>query len=145
MDPETTLAEVARVLLPGGVLGALWTGPNPNGPLMEQGRAMLARSDATGGLAADLDRPPSTLEIPPGAPFGAVEHETFTWDVALTADELIGLIGTMSWIITMEEDDRGHLLDEARRLLREIMNLEGDATIDVEYCTDAWRAVSDPS
>jgi SAM-dependent methyltransferase len=141
MDPDVALREVARVLEPGGVLGALWTGPNPEGPLMEQGRAMLAQSNVTTTLAADMGRTVSTLEIPPDAPFEAVEHEVFTWDVALTADEIIGLLGTMSWIITMDEDARARLLDEARRMLREFMGVEGGTTIDVEYCSDSWRAV----
>jgi SAM-dependent methyltransferase len=145
MDPDLTLREVARVLEPGGVLGALWTGPNPEGPLMEQGRAMLAQSNVTTTLAADMGRPVSTLEIPSDAPFDVVEHAIFTWNVALTADEIIGLLGTMSWIITMGEDARTRLLDEARRLLREVMGVEGAATIDVEYCSDSWRAVCRPS
>lgn len=144
MEPVQTLSEVSRVLVPGGALGAMWTGPNPEGPLMEQGRQMLAGSAATAGLAVDMGRPVSSLAIAAGAPFGAVEHEVFKWDVALSADDVIGLLGTMSWIITMEEDRRQRLLDEARRLLREFMGVEGDATIDVEYCTDVWRTVSRP-
>jgi hypothetical protein len=41
----------------------------------------------------------------------------------------------------MADDARTRLFDEARRLLGEFMQAEGDATIDVEYRTDAWRAV----
>ncbi len=55
----------------------------------------------------DADRPTSSLEIPPGVPFGQPEHETFTWDVALDADDLIGLLGTFSWFITMPDETRG--------------------------------------
>jgi SAM-dependent methyltransferase len=142
MEPAAALREVDRVLVPGGVLGALWTGPNPEGALIEQGRAMLAGGDLSPGLGADMGRQSSTLEIPDDAPFEAVEHEVFRWNIAHTADDIIGLLGTMSVIITMDEEKRRRLLDEARRLLAEFMSLEGDATIDVEYQTDAWRAVS---
>ena len=42
------------------------------------------------------------LEIPPGVPFGQLEQTVFTWEVALNADELIGLLGTFSWVILMD-------------------------------------------
>jgi hypothetical protein len=62
-----------------------------------------------------------------------------TWDVALTADELIGLLGTFSWIITMPEDRRTHVIAEARRLLRDGLGISGDVTVDVQYRSEAWR------
>ena len=42
MDPLPTLLEVGRVLVPGGVLGAVWSGPDPEGPFLMQARALLA-------------------------------------------------------------------------------------------------------
>jgi len=81
-----------------------------------------------------------SLEIPPGVPFDQPEHEVFTWDVALNADELIGLMGTFSWIITMNEETRERLFAEARRLLREFLGVEGETTIDVAFGAAAWRS-----
>ena len=65
MDPVPTLAEIHRVLVPGGVFGAVWTGPDPDGPFMQQAQALvaevhdrnpdgaeLADSIAAGGAAA---------------------------------------------------------------------------------------------
>src|SRR5690242_1397635 len=34
MDPVPTLQEVGRVLAPGGVLGAVWSGPDPDAPFL---------------------------------------------------------------------------------------------------------------
>ena len=42
MDPVPTLREVGRVLVPGGTLGVVWSGPDRNGPLIAQARALLA-------------------------------------------------------------------------------------------------------
>ena len=42
MEPDATLAEVARVLRPGGALGALWTGPDEEGSFIVQARELLA-------------------------------------------------------------------------------------------------------
>jgi hypothetical protein len=82
----------------------------------------------------------STLEIPPGVPFDQPEHEMFTWDVALNADDLVGLLGTLSWIITMPEETRQRVVAEARRLLKDLLGVEGDVTVDVAFRADAWRS-----
>ncbi len=150
MDPVPALHEVARVLKPHGTLGALWSGPDPEGPFMAQAQAMLAdrtRADGTddrtsgmtGLILGDALRPSSTLEIPEGVPFAPPEHEVFTWDVALNADELIGLLGTLSWIITMTEEARSAVIAEARRLLAELLGIEGEITVDVAFRAEAWR------
>ncbi len=159
VDPVPALHEVGRVLVPGGILGALWSGPDPQGPFITQAQALLAdrsqgRPDTEGSTGEDDERgyefaslimgdalrPASSLEIPPGVPFDQPEHEGFTWDIALNADELIGLLGTLSWIITMPEETRNAVIAEARRLLRELLGVEGEVTVDVAFRTDAWRS-----
>jgi SAM-dependent methyltransferase len=147
MDPLPTLHEVGRVLVPGGVLAALWSGPDPEGAFMTQGRALLAQRSEEGSgneiadALADTERPLPTLEILPGVPFEQPAHEVFTWDVPLTADGLIGLLGTLSWVITMEPDARERVLTSARRLLAEMLGVEGDVTVDVDFRCDVWRSV----
>jgi SAM-dependent methyltransferase len=151
MDVEPALREVARVLVPGGFLAALWTGPDPEGPFMSQARDLLTRragDDGNGGgeggltgqVLADAVRPVSTLEIPAGLPFRSPEHAKFFWEVSLDADDLIGLLGTLSWVITMTEPTRSRLFAEARRLLAELLGVEGDVTVDVAFRCDAWRS-----
>jgi SAM-dependent methyltransferase len=165
MDPVPALHEVGRVLVPGGILGALWSGPDPEGPFLVQAQTLLAgRSQAGAGdgagagaegyerqgdpvdgefaslIMGDARRPASTLEIPPGVPFDPPEHEVFTWDVALNAEELIGLLGTFSWIITMPEETRTRVTAEARRLLRDLLGVEGEVTVDVAFRSHAWRS-----
>ena len=158
MDPVPTLHEVGRILVPGGILGALWSGPDPEGPFVVQAQALLAEQSRAGASVAagderdpresgvaglimgDARRPLPSLEIPPGVPFDQPEHEVFTWDVALDADELIGLLGTFSWIITMPEETRHRVIAEARRLLRDLLGVEGEVTVDVAFRADAWRS-----
>lgn len=159
MDPEQAVAEVARVLGPGGTLGVVWSGPDPEGPFLAQAQAVLrARAgpsagdgegdgegdadsgDLGGVLATVTKRPEFALEIPDGAPFGPVEHTTFAWDRAMDEDELIGLLGTMSWIITMDDEPRERMLAEARTVLRAHLEAEGAATIEVAFKAAAWRS-----
>jgi SAM-dependent methyltransferase len=154
MDPVPTLAEVRRVLAPGGFLAALWSGPDPEGPFLVQAREMLAGQASGGGgdgdgggdgqdlgelVLGDGYRPVSSLEIPTGVAFAEPELKTIRWDVALTADDLVGLLATFSWIITMAEEQRLRVFGEARRLLRDLMGVEGEVTVDVAFRADVWR------
>jgi SAM-dependent methyltransferase len=144
VDPVAGLSEAARVLRPGGVMAAMWTGPDPEGGFMRQAQAALAqgRGDQIlrATVAGDLAPAILTLDIPDGLPFGTPEHQRFTWMLPLTADELIGLLGTLSWIIVMEEDDRQRLFDTARRLLRDLLGVAGGVTADVDFVCEAYRA-----
>jgi SAM-dependent methyltransferase len=157
MDPVPTLREVARVLVAGGVLGVLWSGPDPEDPLLVQARSLFA-GNRTGGpgessdpgaelprelaelVAVDANRPSSTLEIPAGLPFGPPERKVFSWPVALDADGLIGLLGTFSTVIMLPDDARQNLFDQTRRIMRDVLGLEGDATIDVNFRAEVWRS-----
>jgi hypothetical protein len=38
------------------------------------------------------------------------------------------------------EPTRDRVLNEARRLLRDLLGVEGDVTVDVEFRADAWRS-----
>lgn len=148
MDPASTLAEAARVLAPGGFLGALWTGADPDGPFLSEARSRIARTGPGGGphggqlsglVEGTIERGADTLVIPDGVPFDQPDRATFTWDIALDAGELLGLLGTFSWVITLPDDTRATILDEARELLG-AFGIDGSTTVDVAWRTEAWRA-----
>jgi SAM-dependent methyltransferase len=154
MDTDRALQEAARVLVPGGTLGVVWAGPDPDGPFVSQAQAMLSEMSADqgepGGRSAqdpDLghevmdteNRVDTVLRIPHDSPFAQPEHTTLTWDVSLTADELIGLLGTFSWIITMPDDRRVQVISLARQVLRDSLGVFGDVTVDVQYRSEVWR------
>jgi SAM-dependent methyltransferase len=143
MDVVPTLREIARVLRPGGTLGAVWTGPDPEGPFMEQARQLLGAGPNSntelGAAMGEEDRPFAGLVIPDGSDFGEPEYEAFRWEVPLTADDLVGLLGTFSWIIMMDDERRERVYGEVRRLLREVLGVEGDVTVDVTWRADTYR------
>jgi SAM-dependent methyltransferase len=151
MDPVPTLTEVARVLVPGGTLAAVWSGPDPESPFLAQAQALLEGGGGQVGLdeqsaeeLAQAVNDPATLlqglEIPAGLPFEQPEQTVITWDVALNADDLVGLLGTFSWVILMEDEARARLFATARRLLRDALGVEADVTVDVGYRADVWKA-----
>ena len=165
VDPVPAVAEAARVLVPGGLLGAVWSGPDPDGGFMAHARELLAQrttenadvsseqdaGPSAGPSAGDLGdlifsdslRPEFVLKIPAGMPFSTPEQHVFSWDVALNADELIGLLGTLSWIITLPDDQREQVFAAARRFLSELLGIDGDVTVDVAFRADAWRSHRD--
>ncbi len=153
MDPVSTLLEVGRVLVPGGTLAAVWSGIDPDAGLISQAQALLGGDGPTdragiddqnhAELSAALnDRSAlvQALEIPPGVPFDQPEQSVITWDVALSADELIGLLGTFSWVILMDDGARERLFETARRLLREELGVSGEVTVDVGYRAEVFKA-----
>jgi hypothetical protein len=94
-------------------------------------------------IFSDSLRPEFVLKIPAGMPFSTPEQHVFSWDVALNADELIGLLGTLSWIITLPDDQREQVFAAARRFLSELLGIEGEVTVDVAFRADAWRSHRD--
>ncbi len=150
MDPVPTLNEVGRVLVPGGTLGALWSGPDRDSPFLVQAQVLLSGAghpmidqEAAAALSQAVNDPFTVtqgLEIPPGVPFDQPERKVIGWEVALNAEELIGLLGTFSWVIMMEDDARATLFETARRLLRDALGVEGDATVDVGFRAEVWKA-----
>jgi SAM-dependent methyltransferase len=161
MDTVPTLQEIARVLVPGGVVSAMWSGPDPDSGLVAQAQALLSGDgdgDGEGGgdagemgideqsqaelsaAMSDQNNLVQALEIPPGLPFDQPEKKVITWNVALNADELIGLLGTFSWVILMEDAARERLFETARRVLRDALGVSGDATVDVGYRAEVFKA-----
>ena len=144
VDTEAGTSEAARVLRPGGTLAALWSGPDPDGSFMATAQAALGSAEAGPVLEGTLSgrfTPDLALDIPIGAPFSGVETEVFRWTMALTADQLIGLLGTLSWVIVLPEDERRQLIATARRLLRDVLGIEGAVTADVDYRCTAFRCM----
>ena len=94
-------------------LAAMWSGLTPTrawsprrSHFSAAGARHLHRRGEPGGAVGGDERPEqahSGARDPAGMPFDPPEQKVITWNVALNADELIGLLGTFSWVILMED------------------------------------------
>jgi SAM-dependent methyltransferase len=130
-DPARAVPEVARVLKPGGGLGLIWNIRDLRDPWM----------NTFSGLEPEHDNSEAESENPSlGSPFGAVERFDLAWRQSTTAEALIELLASRSYVIVLSQAERGALFDKVRRFLQTDASTAGKAEISVPYVTRCSRA-----
>jgi SAM-dependent methyltransferase len=142
VDPPRAVAEVARVLRPGGLLGVLWTRMDRDVDWVDDLARRLRPRPADGIGPGPVGGPRGRrLELPAGAPFDPVEGPAlFHVTRAFTRAELLGLAGTYSAVIVLPDPDRAALLERIRQDLEAAPGLGGDDGLEVPMVTQCWRA-----
>ena len=131
-DQDAAVAEIARVLRPGGRLGVVWnTRDDRLGWVRDFGRIV--------GLEHDRDS--ATVELP--ASFTDVATHQVEWTNYITREALIDYVASRSYCITSPADVRTRTLEDVRRLLTDhpaLINSEGIALPYVTVCVRATLA-----
>ena len=129
-DPERAIAEVVRVLRPGGRLGLLWNVRDERlGWVKDFGRIV--------GL--EHDWADATVELP--EPFTDVQTHQVEWTNYITPQALIDYVASRSYCITSPADVRTRTLDDVRQLLATHPALAGSQGIALPYVTVCARAM----
>ena len=136
VDPAVRWAHSARLLRPGGVVAAI-TGPTEPADedlaewLREFDRLRVDTASVWGG---DGTAEPAALrwpgdELSASSYFGDVEEHHVVVLSSMSADDMIGLISTVSSYLVLDEETRARLLGEIRAMLPDVVDTRTDLTV----------------
>jgi SAM-dependent methyltransferase len=128
-DPDRAVPEVARVLAPGGTLSLVWNDRDEAEPWVAALGAIMHRQ-----AAQVIDTSP-----PLGPPFGPPERMELRWQQPVTRQEILDLVASRSYVITMPDPERSQLLGEVAELLADHPALRGLDEIEMPYVTRCTR------
>ncbi|WBQ05335.1 class I SAM-dependent methyltransferase [Kribbella sp. CA-293567] len=129
-DAAKALPEIARVLAPGGTLGLVWNIRDHSVPWVAELDRVLHRH-----TRQEIDTTPSI-----GTPFRLVERFEVRWEHPLTRAELLDLVASRSYVITMPAADRDELMHQVIELLDSHLDLRGRRKLSMPYVTRCTRA-----
>jgi SAM-dependent methyltransferase len=123
-DHQVSVAEIARVLRPGGTLVLMWNRPigRPEPPMtaVENLLEPLWPKDIDMPLDLDPSRFPYARDWPRAfehSVFEPLQESTFANTRRVGQDDLVAFFGSMGWIGALPEDEAQGLLDEVRSRL----------------------------
>jgi len=129
-DHEPALAEIARVLRPGGRIALVWNVRDERVPwVSELSDAMVGRTGVDRGAAAPIEQ--SGL-------YGPVEHATFEHTQTVDRDALRALVLSRSYCAVLPEEERAPILGRVDRLFDEHAR---DGLLTLPYVVECFRAV----
>jgi SAM-dependent methyltransferase len=128
-DPALAVPEIARVLAPGGTLSLVWNMRDEAEPWVATLGAIMHRHSRQA-----IDASPEV-----GAPFGPPERMEVRWRQPVTRQDILDLVASRSYVITLTEQERSELLGEVAELLSGHPALSGRDEVEMPYVTCCTR------
>jgi SAM-dependent methyltransferase len=137
-DPEPALAEIARVLRPGGALALVW-----NIARRADERWLDAWFDIVTGVGGELPYEQFLGEVDQPALVASAGHGAFTplqewrtrWTHLLDPDQLVARAASISIVASLPDDRRAEVLERVSELVATHPDLAGRPVIAFPYLT----------
>lgn len=144
LEPRRAVPEIARVLRSGGTFGVAWNHRDLSVPwvaaLDDFTRVLRARAATEGAAGTGAAPTKQAVDPPTGSLFSPLTEMRMTWSKPVTADELVGLLGTDASAIALPVDARSAVDEQVAAYLRERLDLSGDRTVDLPIACRCLRA-----
>jgi SAM-dependent methyltransferase len=132
-DPVGAAAEMRRLLRPGGVVGLVWNARDLRVPWV------LALDDVIGDAARNHAADQGVVDAFAAELGARVEHSESSLVQEATPEQVVGSIGTRSYVAVMDSSTRAAFLDRVRDLLATHPDTRGREILQLPYRTDAYR------
>jgi SAM-dependent methyltransferase len=139
-DQQRAIAEIGRVLRPGGVLAALWNAEDHSADWVAGYHEAASADRYVPGVPRGSDRP----DLPGNAAFTPTERAEFRHSRRLTVNRLIALLETHSWALLSTPRERAEIFERIRSYLvsrPEVGVSDADAEFDLPLRTTVLRAL----
>jgi len=112
LDPDRAVPEITRVLRVGGVLGVMWVSRDARVPWVAEFNQLARQAREADGQRGGRPggRRRREVAFPPGTPLSRAGEHTVEYSLPMTKDDLLGLLGTYSGVITLDPGSRDGLI-----------------------------------
>jgi SAM-dependent methyltransferase len=139
-DAKRAVAEIARILRPGGSLGLIWNVRDDSLPWV---RRLTAIIDPYEGEAPRYRTLEWMSAFKPNGLLGPLQMQEFAYVQRLTPSALLDRVSSISFIAALPEAARADVLAQVRELLETEPSLRGQEQFELPYQTRVYWCADD--
>ncbi len=129
------VAEIDRVLRPGGGVGLIWNNPDLDCDWVAAVWGLVGSKREEAPKNRDLRWQEAFEQT---AAFSPLEHRRYAHQEQLGLDDLLARVASISFVATLPPAERGELLDRVREIAATHPTLRGRERFEMPYVTDVY-------